>query len=145
MSQAHITGFIGSHVVHTLFGRYPGIRLRLMHLSHDNLLNLQELDMELFPGNITKRADVEALGKSGIRINKTTAEGQPRQFGWAGRGAIRPLSVLAVFLPEACGADDGVAIRQGQQVLVAGDQIVDVECFAGRHQGTQHRLVRLIA
>lgn len=63
LHQALVTGgagFIGSHVVRTLLERYPGIRVRVMHLPQDNLINLEGLDVELFPGDITNRADVEA-------------------------------------------------------------------------------------
>jgi dihydroflavonol-4-reductase len=63
MKQVLVTGgagFIGSHVVRSLLERYPGIRIRVMHLPKDNLINLQGLDVELFAGDITSRLDVEA-------------------------------------------------------------------------------------
>lgn len=52
-------GFIGSHVVRALLARYPGIRIRAMHLPKDNLVNLEGLDIELFPGDITRREDID--------------------------------------------------------------------------------------
>lgn len=62
MKQVLVTGaagFIGSHVVRTLVERYPGIRVRAMHLPNDNLINLDGLDVELFAGDITQRDDME--------------------------------------------------------------------------------------
>ena len=53
-------GFIGSHVVRSLLERYPGIHIRAMHLPNDNLINLQQLPVELFAGDITSRADMDA-------------------------------------------------------------------------------------
>jgi len=53
-------GFIGSHVVRALLARYPGVRVRAMHLPKDNLVNLHGLDIELCPGDVTRREDVEA-------------------------------------------------------------------------------------
>ena len=61
IKQALVTGgagFIGSHVVRTLLMRYPGIRVRVMHLPKDNLINLNDLDVELVPGDITQREDI---------------------------------------------------------------------------------------
>ena len=50
-------GFIGSHVVRILLERY-NVPVRVMHLPHDNMINLKGLDVELFSGNITSPEDV---------------------------------------------------------------------------------------
>ncbi|OUS03709.1 hypothetical protein A9Q81_06990 [Gammaproteobacteria bacterium 42_54_T18] len=50
-------GFIGSHVVRILLERYS-VPVRVMHLPHDNMINLKNLDVELFSGDITSAEDV---------------------------------------------------------------------------------------
>lgn len=51
-------GFIGSQVVKTLVDTYDAL-VRVMHLPNDNLVNLNGLDVELFPGDVTKAEDVD--------------------------------------------------------------------------------------
>ena len=52
-------GFIGSHVVRALLQHYDA-PVRVLHLPKENLLNLQGLNVELFPGDLTNPADVSA-------------------------------------------------------------------------------------
>lgn len=52
-------GFIGSHVVKALLDRYPGTKVRVMHLANDNLINLKGLDVELVVGDVTKPEQLE--------------------------------------------------------------------------------------
>ena len=52
-------GFIGSHVVRALLAHYKA-PVRVLHLPKENLLNLEGLDVELFPGDITDPAQVAA-------------------------------------------------------------------------------------
>ena len=52
-------GFIGSHVVRILLERY-NVPVRVMHLPHDNMINLAGLDVELVSGDITSSEDVSA-------------------------------------------------------------------------------------
>lgn len=52
-------GFIGSHVVRALLQHYDA-PVRVLHLPKENLLNLQGLDVELFPGDMTNPQDVDA-------------------------------------------------------------------------------------
>lgn len=52
-------GFIGSHVVRALLATYDA-PVRVMHLPRENLLNLEGLDIELFPGDLTNPEQVAA-------------------------------------------------------------------------------------
>lgn len=52
-------GFIGSHVVRALLKTYDA-PVRVLHLPKENLLNLEGLDVELFPGDVTNADQVAA-------------------------------------------------------------------------------------
>lgn len=52
-------GFIGSHVVRALLEHYDA-PVRVLHLPKENLMNLQGLDVELFPGDLTNPDDMRA-------------------------------------------------------------------------------------
>jgi len=52
-------GFVGSNIVKILRERYPDTVLRVLHLPHENLLNLKGFDdVELMTGDITSPTDV---------------------------------------------------------------------------------------
>lgn len=52
-------GFIGSNVVKALLDWYPNVKIRVMHLPNDNLINLEGLNIELVIGDITRKTDVD--------------------------------------------------------------------------------------
>lgn len=54
-------GFVGASVVKLLRERYPQATVRVLHLPRENLTNLDGVaGIELMPGDITRRADMDA-------------------------------------------------------------------------------------
>lgn len=56
-----------------------------------------------------------------------------------------PALHATVPTPELGGREDGVGVCQGEQVLVAGDQVVEASRAHARQQGAEHGLVVVVA
>lgn len=115
-------GFIGSHVVRALLDRYPGVRVRVMHLANDNLINLKGLDVELVIGDVTRPdqldkavagcdavfhlAAVYALWLPDMSVmQRVNVDGSRNLFEACGRAGVKRVVFTSSF---ACFAGQGL-------------------------------------